>query len=61
MYNCLLLYSVVFPFLLCDLMQLTLIKSHVGAFDSKVPVSALSNLSVAQAGRRRNLRQALPL
>lgn len=61
MYHCLLLYSGVFPFSLCDLMQLALIKSHLGAFDSKVPVSPLSNLSVAQAGRRRNLRQAFPL
>lgn len=38
------------PFLsACDSTQLALIKSHLGAFDSKVPVSPLSNLSVAQA------------
>lgn len=60
-YHGLLPYSGVFPFSLCDLMQLALIKSHMGAFDSKVPVSPLSNLSVAQAGRKRNLRQAFPL
>ncbi len=47
-------------FSLCDSMQLALIKSHLGAFDSKVPVSPLSNLSVAQAGCRRNLRQSTP-
>lgn len=38
--------SGVFPFFLCDLMQLAFIKSHLGAFDSKVPVSPLRNLSV---------------
>lgn len=30
-------------------LQLDLIKSHLGAFDSKVPVSPLSNLSFAKA------------
>lgn len=54
MYHCLLLYCGVFPFSLCDLMQLAFIRSHLGAFDSKVPVSPLSNLRAAQAVHRRN-------
>lgn len=54
-------YRAVYSLSLCDSMQLALIRSHLGAFDSKVPVSPLSNLCFAQAGRRRNLRQALPL
>lgn len=48
-YDCLLPYWGEYPFSLCDLMQLALIKSHLGAFDSKVPVSSLSNLSFARA------------
>lgn len=47
-YHCMLLYSCVFPFCLCDWMQLALIKSHLGTFDSKVPASLLSNLSFAR-------------
>lgn len=35
-------------------MQLAFIRSHLGAFDSKVPVSPLSNLRAAQAVHRRN-------
>lgn len=51
MYHRLLLYSGVFPFSLCDFMQLAFIRSHLGAFDSEVPVSPLSNLRAAQAAR----------
>lgn len=50
-----------FPFCLYDSLQLALIKSHLGTFDSKVPVSPLSNHTVTQAAHEWNLRQALLL
>lgn len=58
MYQCLLPCDVL-PFS-CDFMQLALIKSHLGAFDSKVPVSPLSNLYVAQSRAKAKSKTSPP-
>lgn len=42
-------YCGIFPFSLSDPSQLALIRSHLGAFDSEVPASPLSNLSFVKA------------
>lgn len=48
-------------FSVCDLMQLAFIKSHLGAFDSKVPVSSLSNHTVTQAKCRESPPAAISI
>lgn len=46
------------PFL-CDLIQLALIKSHLGAFDFKAPVSRLSNQTVTQAAHEQKIKKKI--